>query len=73
MMKFRIDYIIFIAISLMIFSSTLLYSQETTVNKENIKQHIHKLGSDQFQGRGTGAIGVSATAKYHMYTSPFLL
>jgi len=53
-----------ISIGILITTSPLLYSQSIVVNKENIRKHINELGSDQFQGRGTGTEGESVAAKY---------
>jgi len=45
-------------------SLTSVYSQMITANKDFIKDHTYKLGSDQFEGRGTGTEGETRAANY---------
>lgn len=68
-MKFRNLFYVYISLITILFNtSQFLLSQTTdtpiTVNKENIREHTYQLGSDHYQGRGTGTEGESEAAKY---------
>lgn len=68
-MKFRNLFYVYISLITILFNtSQFLLSQTTdtpiTVNKENIREHTYQLGSDRYQGRGTGTEGESEAAKY---------
>ncbi len=67
-MKFRNLFYVYISLITILFNtSQFLLSQTTdtpiTVNKENIREHTYQLGSDRYQGRGTGTEGESEAAK----------
>lgn len=56
--------ILLVVISLVIIAPCSGIAQDRSVSIDNIKRHIKYLGSDLFEGRGTGTTGGNLSAKY---------
>jgi hypothetical protein len=60
----KIGLIIFLLNLSFIFSQSKGKDNHVEIDSENIKRHLSYLGSDLFEGRGTGTVGGNLAAKY---------